>query len=312
MTDLALRKTDLPNRWTEVYPLLQFFGLAYLIGWAPIPLLNWLAVDTGLESWAELNRLAESNALDGYNLPVSSWAVYAITRLQDFAFSLSGLVIITRLHGRSGLRVLGARLLKWRMPAICWLVVAIPLGLYLIATLMSGAFNSFQWSAGQLSRSLFSLEAGLLVTLLMRGPMGEELGLRGFALPHLQRMTSPFRASLIIGLLWAFWHLPVLAGQDPVTLIAFLLLALLLSFVFTWLFNNSGGSLVGVLLFHAFQNNEETFEVFFTVLADSNWELFSTLGLLVVSLGFAVSIWRSKGNGITNEPSEEHSAAARG
>lgn len=64
--------------------------------------------------------------------------------------------------------------------------------------------------------------------------MGEELGLRGFALPHLQKRRSPFRASLIIGIFWALWHLPVLVGRDALSIIAFILPAIVLSFYATW------------------------------------------------------------------------------
>jgi len=201
--------------------------------------------------------------------------------------------MITRLQGWQGLRALGSRLLQWRMTGSCWLLTILPLALYLSATVTSNALDSFQWSPGHLWRALFSIEAGLLVTLLLRGPMGEELGLRGFALPYLQTFTTPFRASLVIGFFWASWHLPVLLDQDPVSVIIFLVAAFLLSFIFTWLFNNSGGSLVGVLFFHAFQNNEEMFEVFFLALSGTDWETLPTLGLLAVGTGFAIVLWRN-------------------
>lgn len=87
--------------------------------------------------------------------------------------------------------------------------------------------------------------------------MGEELGLRGFALPRLQQRMSPFAASLVLGVLWGLWHLPLLLGRDPVSVVAFLLLGIALTFVFTWLFNGSGGSLLPPLLLHATQNWDE-------------------------------------------------------
>ena len=48
--------------------------------------------------------------------------------------------------------------------------------------------------------------------------MGEELGLRGFALPRLQERMPPFQASLVIGALWGAWHLPVLIVVVPLIL----------------------------------------------------------------------------------------------
>jgi membrane protease YdiL (CAAX protease family) len=152
--------------------------------------------------------------------------------------------------------------------------------------------GSFTFNGRTLGAILFSAEAGLLVTLFLRGPMGEELGLRGFALPRLQARMSPFRASAIIGILWAAWHLPVLLSRDVVSIVAFLLLAFVLSFIFTWLLNGSGGSLLPVLLFHALQNSEEMFEAVFPALVDTDWELISTLGLLLIGIVIGVWMWR--------------------
>jgi membrane protease YdiL (CAAX protease family) len=125
--------------------------------------------------------------------------------------------------------------------------------------------------------------------------MGEELGLRGFALPRLQQRMSPFRASVVIGVLWAAWHLPVLLDRDIVSIGVFLLLAFVLSFIFTWIFNGSGGSLLPVLVFHAAQNTEEIFEVMFPALVGSDWELISSLGLLLLGIGVGVRLWLSRG-----------------
>jgi len=284
-----------PAAARSIYPLAFFFTLAYLIGWSPIPLLDQMARETGLESWRTLMQMAETGALDSLELPVPGWTVFAITRVQDFAFTIAGLLVIATMEGPVGLRNLGRRLLGWRFNRWCWLVTCLPLILYLTAIMASTGFDSFRWSAENLSRSLFSLEAGLLVTLLCRGPMGEEPGLRGFALPRLQALTTPFRASMVIGVLWAGWHLPVLAGRDPLSVVAFLLLAFSLSFVFTWLFNNSGGSLIPVMLMHGFQNNEEMFEVFVPALRGTEWELLSTLGLLSVGILFGLLLWRQSG-----------------
>ena len=122
--------------------------------------------------------------------------------------------------------------------------------------------------------------------------MGEELGLRGFALPHLQKDLTPFRASLIIGGLWAAWHIPVLLGRDIVSVVAFIILAFTLSFVFTLMYNGSGGSLIPGLIFHATQNWEEGFEIIFPNLINHDWELASTLLTLVVGIVSGVIVWR--------------------
>ena len=276
------------------WPIIIFFALAYLIAWSMIPVLSAIARQSGVADWTTLSQMAEVLEFGGIDLSVPGWVVYLITRLQDFAFSLAGVIMIAYLHGRSGLRELGQRLLKWQISWRVWLVALLPLGLYLLATAVSGELASFTFNGQTLSAILFSAEAGLLVTLFLRGPMGEELGLRGFALPRLQARMSPFRASVIIGILWAAWHLPVLLGRDVVSIVAFLLLAFVLSFIFTWLFNSSGGSLIPVLLFHAIQNTEEMFETMFPSLLGTDWELISTLSLLVIGIVFGIIVWRKK------------------
>jgi hypothetical protein len=78
------------------------------------------------------------------------------------------------------------------------------------------------------------------------------------------------------------------------------LLAVTLSFVFTWLFNNSGGSLIPGRLFHGLQNNGERFEVFVPALRGTDWELLSTLGLLGIGMLSGVLLWRQTRSGQAN------------
>ena len=276
------------------WSIVAFFGLAYLIAWGMIPILSAIARQSGVESWATLSQMGETFNFGGISLSVPGWIVYLITRIQDFAFTIAGVVMIAILQGRDGLVALGQRLMKWRVKWIWYLLAFLPFGLYFVATILAGALSSFQFDLNGLATSLISIESGFLVTLFLRGPMGEEPGLRGFALPRLQSYMTPFKASLIIGLLWGGWHLPVLLQRDVVSIVAFLLLAFGLSFIFTFLFNRSEGSLIPVLLFHASQNSEEFFETFFPTLVGSDWELISTLSLLVIGLVFGFIVWRNR------------------
>jgi len=117
--------------------------------------------------------------------------------------------------------------------------------------------------------------------------------LRGFALPRLQERHSPFIASTIIGILWAGWHLPVLLDREVASIIIFLIVAFLLSFIFTWLFNNTKGSLIPVMIFHASQNAEEMFEILFPGLTGTDWETISSLGLLIIGIIIGIVLWRN-------------------
>jgi membrane protease YdiL (CAAX protease family) len=83
------------------------------------------------------------------------------------------------------------------------------------------------------------------------GPLGEEPGWRAFALVRLQADRSPLRASLILGLLVAGWHLPLvfLPGERLAPML--LLATVAVTFVYTWIFNHTGGSAFMTLVSHA-------------------------------------------------------------
>ncbi len=142
----------------------------------------------------------------------------------------------------------------------------------MVAAAAAGALPSVELSSRSITTALFGLEAGLLVSLFLRGALGEELGLRGFALPRMQETMAPLRASLIIGALWGVWHAPVLIGRSVLTVAALFLVALSASVLSTCMFNGSGGSLVPVLLLHATVNWEEGIETLFPALAGADWE----------------------------------------
>ena len=245
------------------WPTVCFFLLAYTLAWGVHLFIVRIASQAGIEADALLIA-AENLQFDSIasDLSVSPWLVYGLTRVQDFAFSISGLVMIAYVGGITGLRELWGRLIRWRFGFPVYMVALLPLALFAVSVVVTvatneGILDTVDLSPGAIRAVLFGAQSGLLVYLFTRGPMGEELGLRGFALPRLQQRHSPFAAASIIGLFWALWHLPVLLNRDPVSIIVFLLVAFTFSYIFTWMFNASGGSLIPGLLFHATQNAEE-------------------------------------------------------
>jgi uncharacterized protein len=94
--------------------------------------------------------------------------------------------------------------------------------------------------------------------LLTGGPLGEEPGWRGFALPRLQGRYGPLVGTLILGPVWAFWHVPVWLTawresgmQNIYNVVLFVLWISLWSFIYTWVFNNTKGSVFMAVLVHA-------------------------------------------------------------
>ncbi len=94
------------------------------------------------------------------------------------------------------------------------------------------------------------------------GPLQEEFGWRGYALPRLQSRHSALVSSVVLGVIWAVWHLPLnfmywLGPQYEVGMAMFLSTVILFVFVsilFTWLCNNTGGSIFAALIFHTMLN----------------------------------------------------------
>lgn len=169
------------------------------------------------------------------------------------------------IDGRPGLRELLGRLLRWRV-GVSWYALVL-LGwpaLFLLATLAApGGPAAFRLPGPGAWLATLGI---VLVVLVLGGPLGEEPGWRGFALPRLQRRPGPLPGTLLLGALHALWHLPVYLlvpgynGAPPDltgTLLAFGQFAVEVTagaVLVTWVFNRTGGSLVPVILLHASGN----------------------------------------------------------
>jgi len=94
---------------------------------------------------------------------------------------------------------------------------------------------------------------------LISGPLNEEAGWRGYALPRLQSRFSALISSIILGILWGFWHLPLYLVEARLPFYIFIFLNIVLSILITWGYNNTNGSLVIAVLFHFCFNFVGTF-----------------------------------------------------
>jgi membrane protease YdiL (CAAX protease family) len=108
--------------------------------------------------------------------------------------------------------------------------------------------DRWQWSALWQILTLFGPN-------LLGGPLGEESGWRGFALPKLQRRFDPLTSSLLLGFLWANWHLPLLlAHVYNVTWWQFVAVIMAGSTFLSFGFNKSGGSTLCAVVVHGVYN----------------------------------------------------------
>jgi membrane protease YdiL (CAAX protease family) len=164
-----------------------------------------------------------------------------------FGPALSATVVEAATAGRSGVTQLLKRLLIWRV-GLAWYVVVLGLPplLALVATGLAVALGA--------EAALQPPTWGVADLVLFVLVVGEEIGWRGYALPRLLARTSPLVASVVLGLLWAGWHLPayVLPGtpQFGSPFGPFLVWVVAQAVLFTWVFNHTRGSLLLATLFH--------------------------------------------------------------
>lgn len=155
--------------------------------------------------------------------------------------------------------------LAWRMPIRWWLfALFLPAALSLIGLAATAALG------GEMPASVGGgLPAGAwaafvvrstLYTLLVVG-IGEEVGWRGWMLPELQKRFSPLVSSIVLGLVWGFWHFPLFFNgafdAPPEQIVSYLVAVPVLAVVFTWMYNRTAGSLVLAAVLHAALNNTD-------------------------------------------------------
>ncbi len=176
---------------------------------------------------------------------------------------LAALIVTRILDGSIGLHAWFRRMVQWRAGIRWYLLVLLgyPIVFGLPALLQLGASGvgavAHNWSSF-LASYIAAIPVGFFLPTL-----GEESGWRGFALPRLQKAYGPLVGSLVLGVLHAAWHLPAYfvkgaitatGAFDPVLFIANSLAIIATTFVWTWLFNHTAGSILFATYVHAASN----------------------------------------------------------
>ncbi|GAB3464110.1 type II CAAX endopeptidase family protein [Streptomonospora sediminis] len=160
-------------------------------------------------------------------------------------------------EGRSGLRTWRARLIHWRT-GVRWYgfaVIAIPATLVLSVLLLPGAAAELRLP----SATVLMTYAAVVVVQFCTSALAEEPGWRDFALPRLQDRHGPVLGTVVLGLCWAGWHLPLFLttwgdGAGLLGIAVFIVFCVALSLVITWVFNRTGQSVPVAMLLHAAVN----------------------------------------------------------
>ena len=223
------------STFVKKYPVISMLVLAMSFGFAPA-----LIVSAGLLSpgWIQLGALSAS---------------------------LAGIVLVLIEGRKGGLRELLSRAMIWRVGVKWWIIalffMLVPsvASLYLY-NLLGGP--TVDWSGLQ---PLYQIFPSFIFLTLAAG-IGEEFGWRGFLLPRLQTLHNALVSGLIVGVAWATWHVPLFfiegtnqyeqqleGGLLPVIL-GYAVFVIVQSVQFTWLFNNTKGSVLLASVFHGASN----------------------------------------------------------
>jgi membrane protease YdiL (CAAX protease family) len=171
-----------------------------------------------------------------------------------YGASLTGILMSWVTGGRDGLRRLFARLTHWRFGIVWYLAVlaGIPLLAIFVAQLAGTATSPLD--------GLKQLPLVLPIALFLDpGPIGEEFGWRGFALPRLVERWGMVPATILLGATWGIWHYPafLIPGmpQAEMDLGFFIVGTIVISLLQAWLVFRTGGSLLIAILLHLAVND---------------------------------------------------------
>jgi membrane protease YdiL (CAAX protease family) len=232
------------------HPLISFFFMAYAFSWI-------ITIPCILAEW-------------GF-LPASLFQIFFLLKAFAGPF-LAAAIMVNITEGKEGMARFWRRFVQARAGwQWCLLILlGIPALFLLGIVVQPGTLASFQGLPhNSLVYYLIYYLVNFVAIFFFGGPLAEEPGWRGFALPRLQPRYGPLKGALLLGVVWAFWHLPDFLtraqGGGPGTgwgafftnLPIFVLLVMAISVVMTWVFNHTQASLFIMILLHASINTAE-------------------------------------------------------
>lgn len=238
--------------WLVRHPVVSYFVLAYAIAW-----LLWLPL-----------ILSKGGGL-GF-LPFNSgrgFLFLSLIVLGSFGPALSAVIMSAATEGKAGVRLLLRRVVRGKVGFRWYLAAMFVPALALLPCLLFvpgalAAFFGLHWEAvGLLIGGVIAYILMVLLSMIFGTPLFEEIGWRGFALPRLQEQMGPMKGSIVLGILWGFWHAPLAfftawgSGYRLAGLVLafplFVLWIISVALIMTWIFNNTRGSLFIANMFHA-------------------------------------------------------------
>ena len=278
MNQSAIHNTVQPSSNFD-HPLLAFFVLAFLFSWT-----LWLP------GVLKTHGLVDVNSFWTVWIDISKW-------IAGIGPSLAAILIVHNQDGRGGVKDLLSRVFRlkigwWALPTL----LLIPVTLILAHLINSVIFGVSFPQTGLLSEPWW---IPVLLAMFFVMQAGEEYGWRGFALDRLQEKWGALTSSLIIGCLWALWHVPMFLSEGfghhdkPLSFDQFFITLIAVSVLITWVQNNTGGSLFPAFLLHAMINlSGEILPLVDTSQGEADYSAWLiTNVLLIASVIIVIAIW---------------------
>jgi membrane protease YdiL (CAAX protease family) len=208
-------------------PVTAFFVLAYALSW-----VAWLPILLGYEGAVQ----TVSFVVGGFGPAIAGG-------------------VVTWLAGDS-VRAWARQIVHWRV-APRWYVAAAALPLVVVGLASAGIELLGPGVDLAVLSDRVPLVLSSFVFIALVGGGNEEPGWRGFALPRLQARYAPVPATLLLGVVWALWHLPMLTSLD-VYVVVRILNIVGFAFLLTWMYNATDSVLLAVLMHAGFNTANST------------------------------------------------------
>ncbi len=201
--------------------------------------------------------------------------------------------------GREGVVTLLKRFLIWRVGVQWYLTALLLVPFLMLAGVVLNAVLSGRPVdlSGVLAYRFLGPSTNLVVAFLFfilfdAVTNGEEIGWRGYVLPRLQIQHNALVSSLIVGVIWSLWHLPKFMAPGSSGSFAFTVVDTMTKAVFlTWLYNNTGGSLLLVTVAHAAWNGAGYVLPTANTIAGENLGASVIAELLLLAVVVAIVAW---------------------
>ena len=222
------------RQFLQHHPLICYFALTFGISW-----LGWLPY-----------ILSQS----GFGVLPVSLSQFALLPGAFLGPCLSGFLMTAATDGKLGIRRLLRRFILWRVGWQWYLfnIIVVPVSIFLGYLAIPGALAVLHNPFPQ----LFVVYPLFLILEIFTSGLAEEPGWRGFALPRLQTRYGALLGTVILGVLWGCWHLPLFLtawgnGGSWLDAVVFVVTTVGNAIMFTWVFNHTRGSLLMMILIHA-------------------------------------------------------------